>query len=105
MVSENIIEEIPIFDGFPYRVTRITGSYHHIILLPGKSGFSHFSAFTRKQARANRLAISIAVLGLRLRPARSAFEFHISHGLVNCVEVGRQMKCAPQYRFGDSLEI
>jgi hypothetical protein len=48
------IEE-PVFDGFPYVVTRVVPSLHHILLLPGDWELERLLAFAHKQVLANRL--------------------------------------------------
>jgi hypothetical protein len=47
--------DLPAFDGFPYIVTRLTGAYFHIILLPSGITFESLLDITRRQADANRL--------------------------------------------------
>jgi hypothetical protein len=47
--------DLPAFDGFPYIVTRLTGVYFHVILLPNGIAFEGLLDITRRQADANRL--------------------------------------------------
>ena len=48
-------QELLAFDGFPYIVTRLVGSYFHLMLLPKGLVFQHLLDLTRQQAAANRL--------------------------------------------------
>jgi hypothetical protein len=55
-------QDLLVFDGFPYIVTRLTGAYFHIILLPNGIAVELFLDTTRRQADANRLPTCL-VLG------------------------------------------
>ena len=48
-------DEAPVFYGFPYLVTRIVDSLHHILLLPCSWEIEHLMAFAQKQVQANKL--------------------------------------------------
>jgi len=47
--------ELPLFDGFPYLVTRVVPALYHIILLPGDASEGDLAGIARAQWRANRL--------------------------------------------------
>lgn len=49
------------FGGFPYLVTRIVGSLHHILLLPAGWEMGHLMAFSQKQVQANKLPVCLAL--------------------------------------------
>lgn len=46
---------LPLFDGFPYIVTKIAGPIHHLIVLPGDLPPSDLQHLADRQWRANRL--------------------------------------------------
>jgi hypothetical protein len=78
-------DRAPIFDGFPYLVTRIVASLHHIMLLPRDWDIEHLVEFGHKQALANKLPTCL-VLALDLcayfREDGSAFRSNdVPHGV------------------------
>jgi len=56
-------EQAPVFGGFPYLVTRMVASLHHILLLPRCWGIDRLAAFAMKQAAANRLPTCLVLAG------------------------------------------
>ncbi len=44
----------PAFDGFPYLVTRVVPSLHHVLLLPRRWDIEHLVRFAQRQVTANR---------------------------------------------------
>lgn len=46
--------DLPLFDGFPYLVTKIAGAMHHVIVLPSLAG-GDLERLARRQWDANRL--------------------------------------------------
>ncbi len=53
----------PSFEGFPYLVTRIVPSLHHILLLPRNWEIEHFISFAQIQVQANRLPTCLVLAG------------------------------------------
>ncbi|MDO8477182.1 MAG: hypothetical protein Q7W02_13490 [Candidatus Rokubacteria bacterium] len=53
--------QLPLFDGFPYLVTRVVPTLYHITLLPGGSGELELSLLARAQWRANRLDVCLVI--------------------------------------------
>jgi len=51
----------PIFDGFPYLVTRVVGPMRHVLLLPADRSESDLAALARAQVEANRLDASLVL--------------------------------------------
>ncbi len=54
------VDRAPAFEGFPYLVTRIVSSLHHIILLPRSWDIQRLVDFAQKQVRANKLPTCLA---------------------------------------------
>jgi hypothetical protein len=52
---------VPVFDGFPYLVTRIAGALHHLILLAADRSERELIALARRQYAANRLGTCLVV--------------------------------------------
>jgi hypothetical protein len=55
--------ESPVFQGFPYLVTHIVPSLHHILLLPRACDIGQLVAFAQKQVRANKLPTCLVLAG------------------------------------------
>ncbi len=53
----------PAFEGFPYLVTRIVASLHHILLLPRNWDIEHLIGFAQNQVQANRLPTCLVLAG------------------------------------------
>jgi hypothetical protein len=51
----------PIFDGYPYLITRLVPTLYHIILLPGDASERDLAEIVRAQWRANRLDTCLVV--------------------------------------------
>ena len=49
------VDRAPVFEGFPYLVTRVVDALHHILLLPRAWDIEQLAPFANKQARANKL--------------------------------------------------
>lgn len=52
---------LPLFDGFPYLVTKIAGPIHHLIVLPRELPLSELERLAELQWRANRLPTCLVV--------------------------------------------
>ncbi len=52
---------MPIFEGFPYLVTRLVPGFYHIALVPGSWPRDRLEAFARQQVAANRLQTCLAL--------------------------------------------
>jgi len=52
---------LPLFDGFPYLVTRVMPTLYHITLLPGGLGELELSVLARAQWCANRLDVCLVI--------------------------------------------
>lgn len=74
-------DSIPIFDGFPYLVTKITGAMHHLIPLP-LLGDAYLESLALRQYAANRLPTCL------VRAADDAL-YVSERGVVRCAEVPR----------------
>ena len=58
-----LANESPVFQGFPYLVTSIVPSLHHILLLPPAWDIERLIAFAQKQVRANKLPTCLVLAG------------------------------------------
>jgi hypothetical protein len=55
------VAHLPLFDGFPYLVTRMAPAMYHITLLPGDPSELDLSLLVRAQWRANRLDVCLVI--------------------------------------------
>ena len=51
----------PVFDGFPYLVSRVHPALYHLIVLPGDRAEEELQALAQRQAAANRLETFLAL--------------------------------------------
>jgi hypothetical protein len=65
---KEITDQLPLFDGFPYLVTRIVGAFRHVALVPSDWTENELRRLAKHQASANRLETCL-VLG----PDRAIF--------------------------------
>jgi len=59
--STTPVAHLPLFDGFPYLVTRMAPAMYHITLLPGDPSELDLSLLARAQWRANRLDVCLVI--------------------------------------------
>lgn len=72
--------ELPLFEGFPYLLTRISPAFYHIILLPKDLVPEALRSLARQQALANQLPTSLVVdASLCLYVSGGATEFVTGH--------------------------
>ena len=55
------VPHLPLFDGFPYLVTRMAPAMYHVTLLPGDPSELDLSLLARAQWRANRLDVCLVI--------------------------------------------
>lgn len=60
--TKEMIDRLPLFDGFPFLVTRVVGAFRHILLLPVDRSEAELQRLAELQTAANRLE-SCLVLG------------------------------------------
>jgi hypothetical protein len=51
---------LPVFDGFPYLVTRVVPTMYHVTLLSGDASERDLARIAQAQWRANRLDVCLA---------------------------------------------
>jgi len=59
--STTPVAHLPLFDGFPYLVTRMAPAMYHITLLPRDPSELELSLLARAQWRANRLDVCLVI--------------------------------------------
>jgi hypothetical protein len=61
IASTTRLAQLPLFDGFPYLVTRLVATLYHHMLLPAGMGDLELSVLHRAQWRANRLDVCLVI--------------------------------------------
>ena len=57
--TRRLYPSLPIFEGFPYLVTRVVPAMYHVILLPADASELELVLLARTQWRANRLEVCL----------------------------------------------
>ena len=58
--TRRLYPSLPLFEGFPYLVTRVVPAMYHVMLLPAEASELELVLLARTQWRANRLEVCLA---------------------------------------------